>query len=94
MHLSPTAMFILNVVLNTAIFLVLYIVVRKAIVHQTKARALKVLLNKLEEIHAEVQAEKDAKDPGEWGHYARIRNDKRIYAMEKLADLAKDISAS
>lgn len=33
-----------------------------------------------------------AKDRGELGHYARIRNEKRVYAIERLAELAKDIS--
>lgn len=94
MHLSPTAAFIIHVALNTAIFTVLYLVVRKAIVSQTKAKVLGTILKKCREIEKQIQSEKDAKDPGEWGHYARIRNEKRAYAIECLSEAACDISKS
>ena len=92
MHISPTTAAIIHAILNAAIFLTLYFFVRKAIVSQTKAKALKALLDKCQSIESEIKAETKAKDRGELGHYARIRNEKRVYAIEQLAEFAKDIS--
>jgi hypothetical protein len=92
MHISPTAAFIIHVALNTAIFTVLYLVVRKAIVSQTKAKALAIIIKKCKEIEKDIQDEIAAKPPGELGHYARIRNDIRAAEIEQLSEVAQKIS--
>lgn len=91
MHISPTGAALIQVALNTTIFIVLYLVVRKAIVSQTKVKALKVILKKVEKIDADIQKEINAKPPGELGHYGRIRNDIRTYGIEQLGEVAKEI---
>lgn len=94
MYLSPTVAAIIHIALNAAIFTVLYILVRKAVVNQTKARALGEILKKCQEIEKQIHGEKRSKDTGELGHYARIRNDIRAYAIECLSQVASNISKS
>lgn len=92
MHISPIGAALIHVALNTAIFIVLYMIVRKAIVNQTKAKALAIILEKCKEIEKDIQDEIAAKPPGELGHYARIRNDIRAAEIEQLSEVAQKIS--
>lgn len=86
MHISPTTAAILSALFNATIFLVLYLIVRRAIVSQTKAKVFGAILKKCRDIENQIQADKEG------GHYARLRNERRAYAIDRLSELVKEIN--
>lgn len=92
MYFSPTTGAVIQVLLNTTIFITWFIIGRKISEYNTKKKVLNAILKKVMYLESKIDEEINSKEHGEVGHYARMRNEKRTYCSQHLAELAEEIS--